>query len=119
MDWIDASPHVVKDLNDAMDYVWEQLSEPLRKEFMETPKDKLWQCHHGLGQSIRNTLGLWEEPKSAVHLYFEQHLGVDHPDDISSIIIDALHAKVCGYEYDLMATVAVFKAYWQERESER
>ena len=41
MDWIDASPHVVKDLEEAMDYVWGRLSVRGQQEFREAVRDEL------------------------------------------------------------------------------
>jgi len=113
MDWIDASPHVVKDLEDCMDFVWGKLSEKAQKEFMETPVEQLWQFHHGLGRAIRNTLGLWEQEPPPVRLYFEQQLGLTQPDDMSHVIIRALHAKVTGTEYDMQADIEMLKEHWE------
>ena len=113
MDWIDASPHVVKDLEEAMDYVWSQLSAQNQQRFIETPVEQLWQFHHGLGRAIRNSLGLWEEKPFPVKNYFEQTWGLTQPDDISHVIIRALHARVAGSDYDMAADVAVIKKHWE------
>jgi hypothetical protein len=118
MDWIDASPHVVKDLDDAMDFVWGRLGDAARAEFRDTPPDKLWQFHHGFGRALRNELGLWHDPKPAVRVYFEDQLGVSHPDDISSIIVHALYCKVNGTEFDLAAKLQYFNDYWAGKDKE-
>ena len=117
MDWIDASPHVVKDLEEAMDYVWGRLSVRGQQEFREAVRDELWHFHHGLGRALRNELGLWEEVKPAVQIYFEDQLGVTHPDDISGIIIEALHCRVHGVAFDLAAKVQHYKDYWSQKET--
>lgn len=117
MDWIDASPDVVRDFDHAVEYVWDKLSAKNQAEFRNTPKKELWQFHHGLGRTIRNDLlygrDIEKHGKSAVHTYFEQQLGIDQADDISGIIIEALWCKVNGEEFDLMAKVPFYKDYWK------
>jgi hypothetical protein len=102
-----------------MEYVWEKLSAKNQAEFRSTPRDKLWQFHHGLGRALRNDLlfgrDIEKNGKSAVHTYFEQQLGIDQPDDISGIIIEALWCKVNGVEFDLQEKVEFYKQYWSNQ----
>jgi hypothetical protein len=113
MDWIDASPLVVKNLEEVMDYVWSQLSDKVREEFTATQPDALWRYHHGLGRAIRNVFGLWEEQGSSVGAYFEQVWGLTQPDDISHVIIKALHARANGTDYDIAADVEMLKEHYE------
>lgn len=42
--------------------------------------------HHGLGQYLRNTFGLWK--KSALAEHMKETLGLEHPDDMSHHLIE-------------------------------
>jgi hypothetical protein len=121
MDWIDASPEMVRDLDHALDYVWEKLDAKNQAEFRSTPRDKLWQFHHGLGRAIRNDLlygrDIEKEGKSPVHAYFSDVLGITEGDDISGIIIEALWCKVNEEDFDLKAKVQSYKDYWRQQGS--
>jgi hypothetical protein len=122
MDWIDASPDVVADLEQAMDYVWDRLDAKNQEEFRKTPRKELWQFHHGLGRAIRNDLfygrDIEKNGKSTVHCYFDS-LGVPEVDDMSAIIIEALWCKVNGEPFDLMAKVKYYQDYYTQRDGGR
>lgn len=67
-----------------------------KQMFLETPREKLIQFHHGMGTAIRNKYNLWEIP-------WEPEIvnGIDmspyHPDQVSMTLIervwDELHAN--------------------------
>ena len=101
-----------------MDFVWDKFNAVGQAEFRRTTRNELWQFHHGLGRALRNELlfgrDIEKNGKSPVHCYFEQQLGIDQPDDISGIIIEALWCKVNGEEFDLAAKVQYYKAYWAQ-----
>ena len=46
--------------------------------------------HFGLGMYLRNNWELWE-PLNILNLWFKKNYGIDHADDISSIILECLH----------------------------
>lgn len=47
-----------------------------------------YDLHHIYGQEIRNTLGLWQEPKThPLVIFFKKKHGLDHPDDISNTLL--------------------------------
>jgi hypothetical protein len=58
-----------------------------KKEFLETPKNKLVKYHSTLGRSIRNEFKLWETEWKP-----DMHDGVDcspnHPDQLSMRVIE-------------------------------
>lgn len=60
--------------------------------FLKMPTDELIWCHHGLGQWIRNSYGLWHEWNPYVILQDAQH--DNFPDQISQRIIETLHATL-------------------------
>jgi hypothetical protein len=64
-----------------------------KKEFLETPKDKLVMYHSTLGRSIRNEFKLWE-----THWTPDIRNGVDyspdHPDQISMRVIEEVWERL-------------------------
>lgn len=60
--------------------------------------------HHSIGRYVRNTLGLWQEG-SPLKTWFESK-GFTHPDDMSSVIFDAVRAKKTGEPFDLQDRAA-------------
>ncbi|MCZ4408163.1 hypothetical protein O3Q51_05055 [Cryomorphaceae bacterium 1068] len=77
--------YIPKDLKDCLSELDKLLTENNREKFGETmPAD----YHMGLGTNLRNRWGLWSS--SRLREYFLD-LGVTHPDDMSSIILDGYH----------------------------
>lgn len=116
MDWIDASPLVLQNIEQALDYIWEKMPQAAREEFCAASVDDLWQFHHGLGRAIRNELGLWEDDPPSLRSYFEQQLGLEQPDDMSHVLIRALHAQKAGSYYDMAADVKAIKETYAQYE---
>ena len=54
--------------------------------------------HHSVGRWIRNQWGLWQG--SPLKEYFLE-LGVEHPDDMSGIIIRCFHRHLNGKPLDI------------------
>lgn len=48
--------------------------------------DIIASLHHSLGRHLRNTWGLWQGSDLALHL--TEHYGIEHPDDMSHLIIE-------------------------------
>jgi len=69
------------------------------------------EAHFGAGLWIRNT---WIKGNRNVPLanYFTS-LGINHPDDISSIILRSLHRKLNNRIIDVEKQVESYKAYWK------
>lgn len=75
------------------------------------------QLHHGLGQWIRNNWDLWK--KGPLHKWFVDNHGVDHPDDISSIILDTFWCKLHNKDFQLTQRCSFYKDYWNLARSDR
>lgn len=74
--------------------------------------------HFGLGMGLRNRWGLWSESRLAT--YFN-HIGIYHPDDMSSIILTSYQRYLVDEPIQLQSQVQYFEAYWKkvdEREVE-
>ena len=65
--------------------------------------------HFGLGMWIRNNWGLWESSKLSQYLV---ELGLNHPDDMSSVILTSYHRKLNGKEIKLIDQIEFYKSYW-------
>lgn len=67
--------------------------------------------HHGLGRYLRNSWSMWDRKTKLVQ-WFIRTYGLCHPDDISSIIIQALWCKVRGTEHDIRKQVQDYHEHW-------
>lgn len=81
-------------------------------EYRAAPEDALAMYHHGLGRKVRNELKLWEEPHSPLWHHFVNELKIDHPDDMSSLIMTTLHRHLNGKLLDIAAQCCKFHEYW-------
>jgi len=77
-----------KTINEAVDILMHILPEEDLNKIKSMSEDDLTDLHFGLGQWIRNELGLWAGNKELM-----QDCGVKHEDDASSVIIKALWEK--------------------------
>ena len=71
--------------------------------------------HIGLGLRIRNEWGLWSGSRLAV--YF-RNLGINHPDDMSGIVLESYVRHVKQEPIKLDEQVAYCKNYWASRSSQ-
>lgn len=69
--------------------------------------------HHGWGTWIRNNWGLWRD--SRLSKYFKEK-GIDHPDDMSGIILNSYYCYRHNIEFNLEKEVDFYKKYWKEME---
>lgn len=66
-----------------------------KKEFLETPKEKLVKYHTSLGRSIRNEFKLWDrEWKPDIRAGVDY--SPDHPDQISMRVIEEVWNRLKG-----------------------
>ena len=90
-------------LNEAPDGDW----------FKEAEEDDaVNQSHHGLGTWIRNNWGLWEED-GQLHKYFTK-LGLQHPDDMSSVILKSYHRHLNNKELGLDEQIKYYIKFWKK-----
>lgn len=73
--------------------------------------------HFGIGRWMRNNWGLWSRD-SELYKYFER-MGVDHPDDMTGIILDAFQADLRDEKFDLQAEVEEYIRYWEKMNSNK
>ena len=73
---------------------------------MLSDKDKTWlrehdaiDAHFGLGMWLRNTWGLWGGDSCPLPVYFRSH-GIQHPDDMSDLILRCYVQHLNGEEVD-------------------
>lgn len=108
--------YIPTDLNDAISYFECKTRKDVLAEFANKKENKngIVSVSFGTGISIRNNWGLWART-SKISEYFSE-LGIQHPDDMSSIILTSLHRKLNGIDIDLENQVKFYKEYWAESE---
>ena len=104
---------IPKNLGQCIFKLNEELPENLIDKMRNDPEEDMVRYHMGLGRTIRNDWGLWSGGPLAVWF---RNIGVDHPDDMSSIILTSFHRDLNGKPLDVEGQVEHFKAYW-EREN--
>lgn len=65
--------------------------------------------HSSLGMAIRNNWGLWQD--SELKKWFN-NLGIQHPDDMSGIILKSFVNHLKGEKIDLDGMITYYKGYW-------
>ena len=84
------------------------------KEWLEEDVQKaLGLAHSGLGQWIRNNLKLWEE-EGNLKEWFKENYFLDHPDDISSMILINFHQRKNGIIPDLNKEAERYHKHWEK-----
>lgn len=69
--------------------------------------------HHTLGQWIRNHWGLWKG--GPLKEWFEKEIHAQHPDDMSSIILDALWSDLNFVPRTTVELLAKYRAHWKHQ----
>ena len=104
----------VKTLDDCIEFVV-NLQKGNEKEFQNWMSmhedDAMINAHHGIGQWLRNTLGLWFDGPCVP--WFNQ-IGIYHADDMSSIILISTHRKLNNKDIELKKQVEYYRNYWEE-----
>lgn len=86
------------------------LPDSTKRAIRDSTPDYLVRFHHGLGTWIRNTWGLWRGSA----LYDDLHArGLRHPDDMSSVILDAYRARLRNEVFNMDSVVADYAEYWR------
>jgi len=87
------------------------LDEEELEEFKKAEESELALYHFGLGMWIRNNWGLWLD--SPLAQYFKS-IGVQHPDDMSAIILTSFHRHLNGKDLRLDEQVKYYQEYWEK-----
>ncbi|QIE58693.1 hypothetical protein G5B37_03685 [Rasiella rasia] len=107
--------YIPTDLNDAIAFFECKWSEENLNEFKNKEEQKATsELHFGTGRSLRNNWKLWAGT-SELSKFFRD-LGINHPDDMSGIILTSLHRKLNGIEIKLDNQIKYYKDYWAESE---
>lgn len=68
--------------------------------------------HMGIGRWMRNEWGLWSK-EGELYKWFKS-LGINHPDDMSAIILDSFYRYWHHDDIKLNEQVNYYKSYWKE-----
>lgn len=98
--------YIPKDLEDSFVELKKMLHPNFIEEFKED--DEIASEHFGLGLWMRNNWGLWAGSRLAK--YFRS-IGVNHPDDMSSIILSNFKLHLNGKPLEVEKQVAYYKEY--------
>lgn len=100
-------------LEDAINTLKEGLSTEDYTEFRkETFSPSL--LHFGLGMLLRNEWSLWQKDTIIVK-WFKEHYGIDHADDISSLILDCLYRDITEKPRQDAALAKRYIAHWKKQ----
>jgi hypothetical protein len=101
------------DLNDALNYLDCKWSKSDKDTFrIKIENDAVTELHFGTGMGIRNSWGLWKGD-SGIGKYFRD-LGINHPDDMSSIILTSFHRYLNDSDIKLEEQIEFYKSYWEK-----
>jgi len=93
-----------------------KLSASEKVDYQNSKLDDLSKYHMGLGLYMRNN---WiRGARSPKLVSFFGDLGLFHPDDISSVIIDSYWHYLNKSEYDLSADIVFYQEYWENAKKE-
>src|SRR5262245_47280679 len=101
-----------KNLDESVLYFKQRWTKGELDKFKNKPENEaVTELHFGTGMWIRNN---WVQGNrdTALTNYFHS-LGVNHPDDISSIILTSLHRALNNKDIQLNKQVDGYKAYWK------
>lgn len=101
--------YIPKDLEES----FVELKNMLHPKFVEKYKNgeiKPGELHFGLGLWMRNNWGLWAGERLAEYFHT---LGIRHPDDMSSIILESFHLHLNEKPLELEKQIQGYKDYWE------
>lgn len=81
-------------------------------EEIKTGELKAIHLHHGLGMWIRNNWGLWTK-EGPLYGYLKE-IGLNHPDDMSNMILESYFAHLKEEPYNFETYVLKCKQYWKD-----
>lgn len=107
---VDLRNYLPSTLEEAVSYLYSQAT-PEEHEYMRASEPE--QNHQLLGRAIRNEWSLWQGD-GMLRTHFMQCYGLDHADDMSSMILTGLYCKVRGMPYDPAEDANHFRHHWHE-----
>ncbi|MEM6516987.1 MAG: leucine-rich repeat domain-containing protein, partial [Bacteroidota bacterium] len=108
--------YIPKNLNECFDQLNLMFS-PKRIKEIKTKSEEEFSVgsHFGLGMWIRNNWGLWQG--SRLYKYFNEK-GLNHPDDMSSVILTFYHRHLNNRNLKLINQIKGYKEYWKKANKE-
>lgn len=100
--------YVPADLDDALRALDGLLAEEARAWFRQVREEDLVEEHLGLALTLRNRWGLWGRSRLAGWFH---GIGIDHPDDMSGIVVASYWRRVHGHPIDLAGQVGRFRKH--------
>ena len=101
--------YVPRDINDCHQVLNNLLTNRLLEEIKQVPLEKNMVIYHeSLGRTLRNSWGLWNNSRLAI--YF-QKLGVNHPDHMSSIILQTFWCHLNNKPFNLENKIKRYHEY--------
>lgn len=100
-------------LEDCIPFLKKEMKINDLNQFINFQREDLSLLHHTFGRWIRNNWKLWE--KGALVKYFND-LGVTHPDDMSSIVIEYVWCSLRKEPFDLNEKVIKIQNYWKQQD---
>jgi len=106
----EASVYIPKNLEDAHRELEKILKPADIKKMKDGTEKDMSSYHHGLGTWIRNNWKLWKGDR--LSKYFND-IGIQHPDDISGIILDTFWCKLNNKPFRLQERIQFYQEYWK------
>ncbi|HAW52255.1 MAG TPA: hypothetical protein DCX54_08010 [Flavobacteriales bacterium] len=105
-----AKIYIPKDLDDVFIELRKMLPQDVQTKMKNGTEQEMIEYHFSLGMWMRNHWGLWQ--KSRLAKYFHG-IGVQHPDDMSGIIIKSFWRHLNNKPVQLEKQVAYYQEYWK------
>jgi hypothetical protein len=102
--------YIPKNLEEAHQELKKMLPEELVIKIKDGKEEDMAWHHMGLGLWMRNNWGLWA--KSRLCEYFIS-IGIGHPDDMSSIILESFRYYLRDETYPLKERISEYQEYWE------
>ncbi len=103
--------YIPKDLQECFIELDKILPDSIKQSIPTQTEDQFSsRMHMGLGMWMRNNWGLWKG--SRLSKYFNER-GINHPDDMSGIILDSYYRKNSGKEIKLEEQIIYYQSYWK------
>ena len=110
--WDKQSPtgvYIPRNLEDCFQELKKMLPPELISDIKRGTERDMIRLHLNIGMWIRNYWGLWKG--SRLSEYFNR-IGIKHPDDMSSIILNSYWRHLHGQPIKLKDQIDLYKAYW-------
>jgi hypothetical protein len=106
--------HIPVNLEECFEALNKILDKEQVEEFKNWEENVVGKCHHGLGRTLRNDWGLWNDPSSSSLQEYFKNMGIWHADDMSGIILDSYHRHLNNKPLDVEKQVKFYKDYWKK-----